>query len=177
MKKTIFTFGLISGVIVVALMFLTLPFTLSKDDFGHGQLLGYTTMIISLSAIYFAIRSYRDNQAGGTITFGKAFLIGLGITAMASILYVIGWKVYSALYMPDFAERYFAHSMQQLEQSGAPAAEIAAKKEEMLQFKELYKNPVIEFGMTLLEIFPVGLVISLLCAALLKRKPKLQTVA
>ena len=168
MKKTILTYGIISGIIVSAM--LLLAFTDVMKDFKYGELLGYSTMIIAFTAIYIAIKSYRDNQLNGQINFMEAFKIGLGVTMIASILYVISWMIISNTIGEDFMAQYFQESVEKLKASDLSPSEIETKIEEMKNFQEMYKNPLVKIGMTFLEIFPVGLIISLLSALILKRK-------
>ena len=167
MKRIILTYGIIGGIIVSAMMFMTLGS--GKHDWENGELIGYTTMVIALSTIFFGVRTFRDKHLGGTITFGKAFLLGLYITLVASTMYVASWMVISANSEQDFMEQYFEHEKAKLESSDMSAAEVEAKLEEMRYFGELYKNPVVKIGFTYVEILPVGLLISLLCAAILRR--------
>ncbi|HRD53414.1 MAG TPA: DUF4199 domain-containing protein [Flavobacteriales bacterium] len=168
MKRIILLYGLIAGVIVSAMMWLTLGD--GKHDWENGEMIGYTTMVIALSTIFFGVRTYRDKHAGGAITFGKAFLLGLYITLVASTVYVASWMILSATMEQDFMESYMEHTRTKLELSGAPEAEVQAKLEEMKGFAELYKNPVVKIGFTYMEILPVGLLVSLICAGLLKRR-------
>src|SRR5256885_13457678 len=87
MKKTILTFGLISGGIMAVMMFATLPFTDSAWLQSHSMFIGYTTMVLSFMLVFFGIRSYRENIGGGTIPFGRAFAGGILITLISSVLY------------------------------------------------------------------------------------------
>ncbi|MBK6753398.1 MAG: DUF4199 domain-containing protein [Flavobacteriales bacterium] len=167
MKKTILTYGIIGGIIVSAMMWLTLG---SGDhDLDNGMWIGYTTMVIALSTIFFAIKGYRDKHLNGSITFGKAFLMGLYITLVVSTLYVASWLVLSATSKQDFMTEYYEHEKASLESSDLAADKVEAKLQEMRDFQELYKNPVVKIGFTYLEILPVGLLISLICAGILKR--------
>lgn len=168
MNRIILTYGLIGGVIVSAMMWLTLAS--GKHDFDNGMWIGYTTMVVALSTIYFAVRTFRDKHLGGAITFGKAFLMGLGITLVASTMYVASWMVLDATTGGEFMEEYYQHTKAQLEKSGTPPAEMEAQLKEMREFGEMYKNPAVKIGFTYLEILPVGLVISLICAGILTRK-------
>ena len=168
MTRTVLTYGIIGGVIVSAMMWLTLGS--GQHDFDNGMWIGYTTMVIALSTIFFAVKSYRDKHSGGSITFGKAFLLGLGITLVASTMYVASWMVLSATSKQDFMQEYYAHEKARMESSGMQAVQLEAKLQEMRDFQELYKNPAVKIGFTYMEILPVGLLISLLCAALLKRR-------
>ena len=168
MKKTILTYGIIGGIIVSAMMWLTLG---SGDhDLDNGMWIGYTTMVIALSTIFFAVRTYRDKHLSGSIKFGKAFLMGLYITLVASTMYVASWMVLSATSEQDFMQEYYEHEKAKLESSDMPAAAVEAQLQEMREFGELYKNPVVKIGFTYMEILPVGILISLICAAILKRK-------
>lgn len=170
MKNTVITFGLISGVIIVTLMFATIPLQNNEALRGTGELIGYTTMVISLSMIFFGIKSYRDRTLNGVITFGRGLQVGLLITIIASLSYGFGWEVYLKLIAPNFMENYTSFTLQRAQASGMPAAEFNALREQMEMYHEMYKNPVIRFGMTLMEIVPVGVLISLIAAGLLRRK-------
>ena len=170
MKKVVLTFGSIAGAILVIMMFITMPIWQESMDFSKGELVGYTTMVVALSMVFFGIKSYRDNYEGGIITFGKAFKVGILITLMASAMYVLGWMIYSNTIGSGFMDQYYEYSIQELKDSGAPTVEIDEKIEEMEGFKDLYKNPLVQIGVTFLEIFPIGLLITLLCAAVLKKK-------
>jgi Protein of unknown function (DUF4199) len=168
MKRTVLIYGLIGGAIVSAMMWLTLGS--GSHDFDNGMWIGYTTMVIALSTIYFAVRSYRDKHQGGSITFGRAFLMGLYITLIASTMYVVSWLALSATSEQDIMAEYYAHTKAQLEASGRPPQEIEAELKEMKDMGELYNNNLaVKIGFTYTEILPVGLLISLLCAAILKR--------
>src|SRR5688572_32603548 len=105
MKKTVLTFGLISGGIMSLMMLATLPF-MDRIGFDYGMVIGYTTIVLSFMLVFFGIRSYRDNVGGGKITFGKAFAVGILITLITCIFYVGTWEVIYFKLMPDFAEKY-----------------------------------------------------------------------
>jgi hypothetical protein len=166
-KKTILTFGLISGVISSLMMIATVPFA---DRIGHSYVLGYTTIVLSLLLVFFGVRSYRDNIGKGHITFGKAFLVGLAITVVSCLFYVATWEIIYFNFMPDFMDKYGAHMIQKMQASGATAAAIQQKTEEFNKLKVLYKNPFINMAMTFIEPFPVGLVITVVSAAVLRKK-------
>ena len=168
MKKIVLIYGLIGGLIISVLMWLTLGS--GQHDFENGELIGYTTMVVALSTIFFGVKAYRDKHLDGRITFGKAFLLGLYIALVASTLYVASWMLLSATTGDYFMVQYYEHAKQEMESSNMPAEEMNAKLEEMQQFAELYKNPIVKIGFTYLEILPVGLLVSLLVAAILKRK-------
>ncbi len=174
MKKIILTFGLISGAISSLMMIATVPFA---DRIGHSYILGYATIVLSLLLVYFGVRSYRDNVEKGQISFGKAFLVGLAITVISCLFYVATWEVIYFNFMPDFMDKYGAAVIQKMQASGATAAAIQQKTEELNHLKVLYKNPFFNMAMTFIEPFPVGLVITLLSAAVLRKKSPSQAAA
>ena len=170
MKKTVLTYGPIAGVIIVLLMALFFGLMSKEQDFQMGEVLGYASMIVALSTIFVGIRKYRDDELGGMITFGKAFQVGLLITLVASAIYVAAWMFYSAGGGADeMMTTFLDQTVEKMKASGATEAEISAKVAEMKQFQEMYKNHIVKIGITFLEIFPVGLIISLIAAALLRK--------
>jgi hypothetical protein len=178
MKKIVLTFGLIAGAILSAMMLLTLPF-LDKIGFDKGEVIGYSTMVLAFLMVFFGVKSYRDNVAGGVVTFGRAFLVGLMITLVATVCYVATWQVVYYKLAPDFGEKYTAYAVEKAKTSGATEAQIAAKTKEMNEFMEMYKNPLVNIGFTFLEPMPVGLLFTLVTAAALrgKRREKVAAVA
>jgi hypothetical protein len=140
----------------------------------HSYVIGYTTIVLSMLFTFFGIRSYRDNVGKGQITFAKAFAVGISITIISCICYVVTWEVIYYNFMPDFLDKYNAHIIQKMQASGATAAAIQTKVEELKKFKELYANPFFNAAMTFIEPFPVGLVFTLISAAFLRKKPQSQ---
>ena len=84
MKKTVWTFGLISGALLSAMMAATIPFQ-GEDGFDHSLVVGYATMVLSFLLIYFGIRSYRDNVGGGTVGFRRALAVGALIGVLGAV--------------------------------------------------------------------------------------------
>ena len=169
MKKTILTFGLISGALISLMMALTIPFQ-DKIGSGHSYVIGYTTIVLAMLFTFFGIRSYRDNIGKGQITFAKAFAVGISITIISCICYVVTWEIMYFNFMPDFMDKYAASVLQKMQASGATAAAIQQKTQELDKLKVMYKNPLFNVAMTFIEPFPVGLVITLISAAFLRKK-------
>jgi len=176
MKKIVLTFGLIAGAILSAMMLLTLPF-LDRIGFDKGEIIGYTTMVLAFLMVFFGVRSYRDNVAGGIVTFGRAFLVGLLITLVASACYVATWQVVYYKLAPDFGEKYAAYAVEKAKKSGATEAQIAARAQEMKDFMEMYKNPLVNIAITFVEPMPVGLLLTLVTAGVLSRKRREKVAA
>ena len=170
MKKIVITYGIIAGLITGGLMLATMPlFVNGTVDIDHGLWIGYTGMVIALSLVFFGIKSFRDNYAGGKITFGKGFLIGVGITFVASLFYVAAWEITFARSGEWFMQQWSTGELNKLKSSGATEAELQTAIQKWDEFVLFYQNPLVRFGMTLMEIFPVGILISLLSAALLRK--------
>jgi len=169
MKKTVLTFGLISGLIVTVLMLGALPLESRISEKG-AYFLGYTTIVLSTLLIFFGVRSYRENVAGGRLTFGKGFAVGILIALVASAFYVATWEVVYFKFMPDFADKYAARMVERAKASGASPEQIEKKTREAADFKRIYNKPMVNIAFTFLEVFPVGLGVTLLSAAILRKK-------
>jgi hypothetical protein len=174
MKKIIITFGLISGAISALMMGITVPFA-HKIAYNRALLIGYTTIVLSLLLVYFGVRSYRDNVNSGQITFGKAFAVGLCITLISCLCYVVAWEVIYFNFMPNFMDEYSTHALERAKAAGASDAALQKQAEELKKGKEMYNNVFYNAALTFIEPFPVGLVITLLSAVILRRKTGLQT--
>jgi hypothetical protein len=172
--KTILTFGLISGGLSSAMMLATVPF-LDRIGFEYGEYLGYTAIVASFLPIYFGIRAYRDNVAGGTLTFGRGFLVGLMIALISSLFYVATWQLVYFKLTPDFGEKYQAYALEKMKKEGASQQKIDEMAGQMKTFKELLNNPLTNAAITLIEPLPVGLLVTLISAGILRRKPQTAT--
>ena len=168
MRKIVLTFGLIAGGVMSGMFLITLPFQ-DQIGFENGALVGYTSMVAAFLMVFFGVRRYRDQVAGGTITFSRAFGVGLAITLVASLCYVAMWEIVYYNFMPDFLDKYGAYTLEKERAAGATAAQLEVRRQEMAQFKEMYSNPLINAAITILEPLPVGVLISLISAGVLRR--------
>lgn len=172
MKKNVLVFGLISGLVASTIMAFSMIYMSKHPELEAGtgsMVVGYLSMLISFSLIFVAVKNFRDKQNAGAISFGKAFLIGLLISFIASTMYVITWAFVHHYYMPDFMEKYAAAMIENAKAGGKPA-ELQKTIEQMNSYKEMYKNPFFFAMFSYMEILPVGLIVSLITAFLLKRK-------
>lgn len=175
MKRNVLIFGLILGAILTTNMVYMVNLCYTNPEFKSNDVVGYAAMIIVFSLTFFGIRNYRNKELNGVISFGKAFKTGALIALVGSTMYVGVWLVYYYIFVPDFLDVFIPHVLLEASRDGATAAELAAKTEEMEQFKEMYKNPVFVVLISYAEVFPIGLVIALISALILKRKPKAET--
>jgi hypothetical protein len=169
MKKIVIACGLIAGFISIIWVVTSMVLQMKNHDFDNGMIWGYAGMILAFSLIFVGIKKYWDSQ-GGVVSFGKAFRIGFFITLIASTVYVVVWLIDLYFFMPDFADQYATYKIDKMKASGATQVAINAEIAEMNTFKDLYKNPLFVILFTYLEILPVGLLLSLIAALVLKRK-------
>jgi hypothetical protein len=170
MTPIVLIFGLISGLILSLMMLLTMPF-MDRIGFEWAEVIGYTTIVASSLLIYFGVRSYRDKAAGGSLTFGRAFTVGLLIAVVSAACYVITWEIVSRTVVTDFPEKYSAHLVEKARAAGKSAQEIEATRQEVAGTMEMLKNPAMRLPMVFLEPFMIGFVFALISAVVLRRKP------
>ena len=177
MLKSILKYGLIAGLVVGGLMFAVTVNLHDQIGFGAlGMAVGYASMLIALSAVFVGIKAYRDKDRGGVIGFWPAFGLGLGISVVASVCYSLAWELALATTGMDFMGAYTEHLLADLRAKGASAAELAAKTAltagnhlALADFAAMYARPAVRIGFSISEILPVGLLVSAISAALLRR--------
>jgi small-conductance mechanosensitive channel len=170
MKRTILKFGLSSGAIITVLMAATLPFQ-HKIGFDRALLVGYTTIVLAFLLVFFGIRSYRDNEGQGQITFARAFGVGISITLITCVCYVVTWEIIYFNFMHNFMDEYAAYMVHKAQSSGMSAAALQVQLESIRIAKQRYENIFYNSAMTFIEPFPVGFVITLVSAAVLRKAP------
>lgn len=170
MKKNILIFGLVSGGILAAFIF-SISF-LSNVFHGHieNEIVGYSAMIIAFSFIFVGTRNFRDKYNQGMVSFGKAFLVGLGISLIGSTIYVGAWLIEYYCFMPDFMDKYSAALIQKAQHSGLSPEALQKRLDSINSMSRMYKNPIMVILFTYMEVLPVGIVISLITALILKRR-------
>jgi hypothetical protein len=165
--RLIALYGTIAG-LVVAVPMVWLMLTLKPGDVPGGVVYGYLTMIVALTAVFLGVKHYRDKVLGGAIKFGPALLIGLGISAVASLFYVIGWEISLAFSGYDFAGFYSKSMVEAARAKGASPEELQKVMADAASFVQMYRNPLYRMPITFIEMFPVGVLVSLISAAVLR---------
>lgn len=173
MRKTILKYGLISGLLCAAMMAIATPLE-DRVGYNHGYYIGYTLIVLSFLLVFFGIRSYREQESGGQITFTKAFAVGISITLITCVFYVLTWEIIYFNFTPDFMDKYAAFLVQKAHASGMSAAALQAQLAQIEKMKVLYNNVFYNAALTFLEPFPVGLAITLLSAAVLRKRTQKQ---
>lgn len=169
MGRTAFIYGAVAGTIVIGTMIVSFILGSGHDD--SSLIFGYLIMIIALSVIFIGVKQYRDRNLGGVVKFGPALLLGVMIAAVAGVFYAVGWEGYLAATGNKFMDEYAAGIIEAKRAAGLAGEALQAEVAKMEEMKKNYANPFFRLPMTFLEIFPVGLVIALISAAIL-RNPK-----
>jgi hypothetical protein len=176
MKKVVIKNGLIAGGLASGVMAITMALHNCGADFSGGMIIGYSSMLLAFIFIFVGVKSFRDKQNDGAITFWQGLRIGLLISFIASTMYVITWSIEYHFFLPDFMNQYADAMIKGLKTKHASQATIDAMTAKMAEQKEMYKNPVYFTLFTYAEILPVGILMSLISALIFKKKPEV-TVA
>lgn len=177
MKRTILVFGGIAGATVSILMLPSAWACHTSGSYSGSMVIGYALMLVAFIFVFVGVKNYRDKQLGGFITFGRALVVGLSISLIASTIYVIAWLILYYGFMPDFMDRMITYSIAELKTQNLSAAKLKAEMDGIKSMAELYKSPVFVVLFTYAEILPVGLVTSLASALILMRRKKASMVA
>lgn len=173
MQRIVLRFGLASGAILAVLSSVSITLCMRGIlDLDRGEVVGYTAMVLSFLMVFFGIRSYRDNVADGAIGFGKAFQVGILITLITCAIYVVSWEIAYFNFFPHFLDNYTAHVLAKMRATGASEAAIQEKAAQLAEMAKHYGNLFYNSAITFMEIFPVGLIVTLVSAAILRRKPR-----
>jgi hypothetical protein len=169
--KYVLTYGLLSGFVIILVLIAGLLLGGQEGVFATA-VFGYLVMLVAMTFIFVGVKRYRDVELGGVVKFGRAFALGLGIALVAGAVYVLVWEAYLALTDYAFIDQYIDGALRAKKKEGVTAEALAAYRQEMETMRVQYANPLIRLPMTFLEVFPVGLLVAILSAALL-RKPNL----
>lgn len=160
-------YGLLSGAVIIAVILAGIMFS-EQLPFLSSVWMGYLVMLIALTVIFVGVKRYRDIERGGVIGFLNALGVGLAMAVVAALAYVVVWEIYLAATDYAFMDMYVASSIEGLRDDGLSAAELASRIESLEQMREQYRSPLFRVPVTFVEIFPVGLIVSLVSAVLLR---------
>ena len=169
MKKPVLKYGLLSGLALAVMLALTVPFE-HHTSARWGMVVGYTIMVLSFLIVFVGVKHYRDVECGGKIGFGRAFAAGVLMMLISCGCYVAMWEMLVATVEKNFAHDYAASMSRRAEKSGLQGVALEARMAEIRKFEVTYSNPVYRMGMTLLEPLPVGIVMALVTAGVLRRR-------
>lgn len=139
-----------------------------ENSFFSSLWFGYLVMFVALSFVFMGVKRYRDVEKGGVIRFLPALGMGLAIAVVAALAYIIVWEIYLASTGYRFMDEFLAATARGMAAEGKTAAEIQAFMDEQQWVRDNYPNPLFRIPITFLEIFPVGLIMALFSAAVLR---------
>jgi len=169
MKNTVVRYGMY-GAFTISVLFLIALYAGKNLSFTAQEVIGYTTMVVSLVFVYFGIKHYRDKENNGTVSFGKALAIGVLISLFAALAFGIMDVIYVKYINPDFTTEYYATITEQMKNS-LPEAEYQIKVAELEAQKELFSSPLMTFLLMSATVLIIGFIISLISGLILQRKP------
>ncbi len=174
MKRFVFKYGIISGLIIIISAIFTIILVGESGSFSIAEWLGYLIMIVALSMIFIGIKDYKKKN-NNIIDFKSAFFVGIGISAVASLIYVIGWEIYFSFNGEQFISEYSTNSIQKLVDNGLSPESIDKATKEMNENMETYRNMPYRMAITIMEIFPIALLITIISSFILKTKTSKQS--
>lgn len=164
MNKIILKYGIFGGMAASLVMSCIALYMKSNPQETVNMFIGMFTMILAYTFIVLGIIKLR-NENNGILTFGKAFLCGVGIVFIAATIYVLTWLIIYYNFFPNFMDHYSDLALKE-----TPPEELVAKKAELEAYKDMYKTPIGVILLTYMEMFPIGVIFSLICALILKKK-------
>lgn len=167
MQQTVWRNGLLSGGLNVVYMWFLWFKNQGTPNFENGMLIGYLAMAVSLSFIFIGVWQLKK-KLDTPLYFGRAFLTGLFIALISSVLYATSWLIVNHYLYPNFMQDYMAFELKQMKDAGVAQADIDAMAKEMVGYAKLYENPFWAFAITISEILPVGFIFSLAAALIFK---------
>jgi hypothetical protein len=153
MKSTVLKYGAYG--LLVGFIIFTLHLTLGIDnlDYGTNEILGYISIFLSLSFIFFGIKHYRDQINDGLLSLGKAISIGVLISILVGSGIALADFIYTKFIDPAFFKNYEQMLIDQ------------GKQDEII---ELTSTTAALFMLALVTV--IGFIISLVSGLILQRK-------
>jgi len=177
MKQIILKYGLIAGIIIVLIPYISgLIMGYGEDTFAMGEVIGYSTMIFSLMMIFIAAKKYQEINPDEVIGFKKIFLLGTGISLIAGIMFGLYNVIYVLYIDPDFMQRYYDYSINNIRDSGIPPELAEQQISDIESQKEMFMNPLVNFFLMFVTVFFIGLIISVISGLFQRDKNQLTKV-
>ena len=152
MTSTIVKYGFYS-ILTAAIIFLAALVLGADLSMSAQAILGYVSMVVSLLFVFFGIKHFRDNKNEGTITFKKAFIIGVFITLFAAVGFAIVDFIYTTVINPDFMKEYIE------------AMEASGSTEEIPEYGSAFMALIM-----FLTVLVIGIIMTILSGLILARK-------
>ena len=168
MKNTVLKYG--SYGFIVGIAFFGLAFLLGENlSYSVQKIIGYTSMIASLSFIFFGIKHFRDKVNNGVVSIGKAMAIGLLISIFVGIGVAIIDYIYTTVINPDFATEYLEKTLATMKET-LSAEDFEVEKAKLVEQMEAYGGSGFMAFIMFVTVVMIGFVISLISGLILQRK-------
>lgn len=169
MRAPFVKWGLGSGLAVCAVFFgPSALFGPHPEWMQWGEIVGYSAMVLCMSATYFAMREDRARR-GGRIGFGAALATGVGVAFGASVLFGFGTSLFYLAWGDALPEAILTFYTDKLTHSGLPQADIDRQLAELASMRDFLFNPWLQGVVMSATLFPIGVLESLIGAAIVRK--------
>ncbi|MFT5513285.1 MAG: hypothetical protein ACI8SE_001691 [Bacteroidia bacterium] len=172
MKNNAVKFGIIAGLITSTFTViggLMMANGAEGGAYDNTEIIGYSGIFLAYSMIVVGMIKERQ-QRGGALSYGQTLLVGIKISGIAALLYVAAWMIMTAIY-PQILEGMFTMMEEGIKTGDLSVTDKQDQLNQMATWKGYYGNPLAKAGLTFMEIFPIGLGISLISAIFIFKKP------
>jgi len=171
--KTAFLYGGPAGLLIITVM-VSGFLIFGLESSAGSQVFGFLLMFFILSLIFFGMKRFRDFDQGGIIKFSQALGLGMAMSLFAGLAYVIIWEIYLMMTDHSFIHQYTNQLVEQQKAKGISGEALNEFIGKMKEMKENYAKPAYRIPLTFAEIFPMGIIVTLV-SALFLHQPKLWT--
>ncbi|MBL8298704.1 MAG: DUF4199 domain-containing protein [Rhodanobacteraceae bacterium] len=162
-------YGLTSGGLISVLLFAPYFLFGAKPEWMKiGEIVGYTSMLLCLTATYFAMR--HEVERGRGLRYGQALAVGVGVSAVAGLVFGLATWLFYTLVGDTLPEALITYYAEQIRGSGAPAANISAQLEELEAMRPFFYNRPLQGAVMAATVFVLGVAESLIAAFLITRR-------
>ncbi|GAB4510581.1 MAG: DUF4199 domain-containing protein [Bacteroidota bacterium] len=168
MKQTVLRYGAY-GALTICVLFIISWYALGNLSMSVQELLGYVSIIVSLSFVFFGIKHFRDRENEGKVSFKKALIIGILISIITALAFGLLDVLYTEVLNPEFMDTYYEEVIQEM-RTNLPSEEFQVKLAELESQREQFSNPLLSFIFMGMTVFLIGFIISLLSSLILQRK-------
>jgi len=172
MKEKVFKFGLYSGVILFVIPLITFyamgGASGGPEGYAASEVIGYLTIIASMIFVFLGIKSFRDNENNGKLTFIEALKMGSLIVLFPAIAFTLYNWFYVEVLDPDFVNKYYDYQLGKMKAAADPS-EYAAVEASMASQKEMYANVGFQSFVMFATVYVIGFIITVLSGIILRK--------
>lgn len=162
-------YGVIAGGVLTVLMFAPYFLFGAKPEWmAIAEIVGYGSMLLCLSATYFAMRHERA-QAPARPSYSRVFGVGVGVSAVAAAIFAVATYAFYSLVGDSLPQALYDFYVHKIRTSGAPAESVAAQLTELEGMKSLFYNKPLQAAVMFATVFVIGVVESALGAWVVRR--------